>query len=120
MGTNKRFADGIARRSNEKHILALSKDFPLQSLSEKELALDRHPLTIYPKPERCRAWVRFGPHPFQVEGWLHRSTPLAAAVEFTLVEGNHVFRCWVWGNAVELITFDDVVAERLAHGAQLR
>jgi len=120
MGTNKRYGDAITMRSNQKHMLQLSKTFPLQSLSENELALDRYPLTTYPKPERCLAWVRFGPHPFRVEGKLMRTTPLAAGIEFTLVERENVFRCWVWGNAVEIITLDDVIADRAAHGAQAR
>ena len=118
MGTNKRYADSIDRRANAKYILELSRTAPLQSLTEKELQLDIYPLTTYPKPERCRVWVRFGPHPFRVEGRVLRSTQLAAGVEFKLEETT--FKCWVWGPACEVITLDDVIADRKAHGGLAR
>jgi hypothetical protein len=71
----------------------------LQSLSDRELALREHPLTIYPYPQTVvRAWVRFGPEPIRVDAKLLRSTPLAAGIEFRAEE--KVFRCWVWGSAV--------------------
>lgn len=60
----------------------------------------RHPLTIYPGPQRMKAWVRFGPQAAQVNELLVRSIEAAADVEFTIDEETH--RCWVWRNAVAL------------------
>lgn len=87
-------------RSQQKSVSAASKHGPLQSLSERELALREHPLTIYPHAlqRRVRAWVRFGSETIRVDAKIVRSTPLAAGIEFR-GEGQ-TFRCWVWGNAV--------------------
>lgn len=74
----------------------------MQSLTDRELALHQHPLTIYPRPHRTvSAWVRFGDEPIRVEALLLRSTPLAAGIAFKADE--HAFRCWVWGNAVTAV-----------------
>lgn len=55
---------------------------------------------VYPRPKRVRAWVRFGPDAVRVDAKLVSSTPLAAGIEFRA--GEQTFRCWVWGNAVQL------------------
>jgi len=73
---------------------------PLQSLTPDELELDRAPVTIYPQPQRVKAWVRFGPQHTRVDALLVRSTDKAAGVEFTVRD--QTYRCWVWGNAVEI------------------
>lgn len=71
----------------------------LQSLTDRELALREHPVTIYPRPYRAvRAWVRFGPQAIRVDAKLARSTPSAAGIEFRA--GEQTYRCWVWGSAV--------------------
>lgn len=88
------------RRSQEQEILRAAKHGPLQSLSDRELALQRQPVTIYPPgtQQRVQAWVRFGPEPVRVRATLVRSTPTAAGIEFH-ADGT-TFKCWVWGNAV--------------------
>lgn len=93
------------RRSQAQSILTASKRGPLQSLTDRELALEQQPVTVYPHAlqRRVKAWVRFGPESVRVEAKLMRSTPLAAGIEFHAEE--QIFRCWVWGNAVVL---DDV------------
>lgn len=71
----------------------------MQTLSDRELALREHPLTIYPHPlHLVRAWVHFGPEAIRVDAKLARSTPLAAGIDFRA--GDRTFRCWVWANAV--------------------
>lgn len=89
-------------QSQSRSILEAAKHGPLQSLSDRELALRDHPLTIYPHTlqRRVRAWVRFGPEAIRVDAKIVRSTPLAAGIEFRAEE--QTFRCWVWGNAVQL------------------
>lgn len=100
MGTSKRLAAHYDRRAQHQAILAAARAGPLQSLTERELALREQPVTIYPHPfTAVRAWGRFGPEAIRVDAKLARSTPLAAGIEFRAED--RVFRCWVWGNAVE-------------------
>lgn len=60
------------------------------------------PVTIYPHAlqRRVRAWVRFGAEALRADAKLMRSTPLAAGIEFH--GETETFRCWVWGNAVQM------------------
>lgn len=91
-------------QSQAGEVLEAAKRGPLQSLTEREMDVREQPMTIYPRPKRVRAWVRFGPEAVRVDAKLVRSTPLAAGVEFRA--GDQLFRCWVWGNAVAIA--DDV------------
>lgn len=88
------------RRSQEQSIVEAARHGPLQSLSDRELDRLEQPVTIYPRPRKVKAWVRFGPEPVRVDALLVRSTPTAAGVEFSA--DDQTFRCWVWGNAVVL------------------
>jgi hypothetical protein len=88
-------------RSQHRSVLEAAKRGPLQSLSARELDVREQPMTIYPRPKRVRAWVRFGAEPVRVDAKLVRSTPAAAGIEFRAED--QVFRYWVWGNAVELV-----------------
>lgn len=106
MGSSKRLAAHYDMRAQHRAILAAARAGPLQSLTDRELGLREHPVTIYPHPfVPVRAWVRFGPEAIRVDAKLLRSTPLAAGVEFRAEE--QVFRCWVWGNAVEKVETPD-------------
>lgn len=86
----------------EQSIVAAAKHGPLQSLTERELEVRDQPVTIYPwnAQRRVKAWVRFGPESIRVDAKIVRSTPLAAGIEFK-AQGQ-TYRCWVWGNAVQL------------------
>lgn len=102
MGSSRRLAVHYDLRSQHQEILSAARAGPLQSLSDRELALREHPLTIYPQPyRRVRAWVRFGSRALRIDAKLVRSTPLAAGIEFRA--GDQTFRCWIWGNAIEAI-----------------
>lgn len=100
MGSSKRLAEHYDLRAAARAILTAAAAGPLQSLSKHELELDCQPVTTYPRPQRVRAWVRFGPEPIRVEAALMRTTPHAAAIQFTAED--QTFRCWVWGNAVTM------------------
>lgn len=101
MGTSKRLAPLYDRYAQHQSIREAARHGPLQTLSDRELALVVTPLTIHPRPHRrVKAWVRFGPEPIRVDAVLLRSTPKAAGISFTADE--QTFRCWVWGNAIEL------------------
>lgn len=91
-------------QSQARSILEAAKHGPLQSLTEREMDVREQPMTIYPRPKRVRAWVRFGPEAVRVDAKLVRSTPLAAGIEFRAED--QTFRCWVWGNAVQLEAAD--------------
>lgn len=92
----------IEMRSQWSSIREAAKHGPLQTLSKRELALDDHPVTIYPwnAQRRVRAWVRFGPEAIRVDAKIVRSTTLAAGIEFRC--DDETLRCWVWGNAVQI------------------
>ena len=102
MGASDRLKASNDVRTQRAAVTAASKHGPLQSLSDRELALREHPVTVYPHAlqRRVRAWVRFGAEAVRVDAKLMRSTPLAAGIEFRAEE--QTFRCWVWGNAVEV------------------
>lgn len=98
MGSSKRLAPLYDMYAAERQIITAAKSGPLQSLTAAELEQDSQPVTIYPRPAKVRAWVRFGPAAVRVDAFLVRSTPHSAGVEFTA--GGETYRCWVWGNAV--------------------
>lgn len=103
MGTSKRLAAQYDMYANEKALARIAKTAgPLQSLTSEELELHRMPVTVYPKPQGVRAWVRFGPQHVRVGALLMRTTESAAGIEFTIAE--KTYRCWVWGNAVTVVT----------------
>ena len=95
------------KRMHDQAIVAAAKHGPLQSLTEREREASTQPVTIYPwdAQRRVRAWVRFGPEPVWVDARIVRSTELAAGIEFKAA--GQTYRCWVWGNAVQL---DDLEA----------
>lgn len=86
MGTSKRLAVHYDLRAEERELAKFARAAPLQSLSEQELALDRVPVTIYQRPEKVRAWVRFGAQHASGGALLVRSTEAAAGIEFTVSE----------------------------------
>ena len=85
-----------------KQIADAAKTGALQSLTDRELDVRVQPLTIYPRPKKVRAWVRFGPTAIRVDAQLVRSTPLAAGIEFHAED--QTYRCWAWGNAMAGLT----------------
>lgn len=100
MGASDRLKASNDVRRARASVSAAARRGPLQTLSDRELALREHPVTVYPHAlqRRVQAWVRFGAEAMRVDAKIMRSTPLAAGIEFH-GEGE-VFRCWVWGNAV--------------------
>lgn len=100
MGASDRLKASNDIRSARSSVSAAARRGPLQSLSDRELAMREHPVTVYPHALqlRVRAWVRFGAEAVRVDAKIMRSTPLAAGIEFHGID--EIFRCWVWGNAV--------------------
>lgn len=98
MGTNKRYAAQIDRRMDARILERIAAEFPLQTLTPKERQVDTLPVTRDPQPKSCTAWVRFGPHPVQVEASVVVWNDVACGILFTVAEKE--LRCWVWSNAV--------------------
>lgn len=101
MGTNRRYADSMDRRMNDRILDRIARDGPLATLSTIELALDKEPVTVDPNPEKAKAWVRFGPTPVRVDAEVCRWTLHAVGIRFQAAGKEH--RCWVWRGAVEQI-----------------
>lgn len=99
MGTNRRYADSTDRRMNDRILDKLSREGPLQTLTHVELELDTRAVTTDPKPERVRAWVRFGSVPVRVDAEACMWTVTAVAIRFRADGREH--KCWVWRGAVE-------------------
>lgn len=100
MGSNRRYADSIDQRVNERALEVVARDEKLQTLTPMELRLAEVPLTIDPRPRRkVRAWVRFGTVPVRVEAVAARWTPDAVGIVFKVGDVEH--RCWVWSGAVD-------------------
>lgn len=98
MGTNRRDADSIDARMNERILERITRDGPLQTLTAVELQLDKLAVTTDPKPERVRAWVRFGSTPVVVDAEACMWTENAVAIRFRAADKE--FRCWVWRGAI--------------------
>lgn len=98
MGTNRRYADSIDARMNERILDRTTRDGPLQTLTAIELQLDKLAVTTDPKPERVRAWVRFGSTPVIVDAEACMWTENAVAIRFRV--NDREYRCWVWRGAV--------------------
>ncbi|MFD6699671.1 MULTISPECIES: hypothetical protein [unclassified Microbacterium] len=91
----------MERRAHDRHLAnSVVTQGELQTLTRGELRLDEVPMTVYPRPARAHAWVRFGTTPAYVTCSVVRTTPDAAGIEFAIDDVR--YRCWVWGSAVRL------------------
>jgi hypothetical protein len=99
MGTNRRYAHRVDAMMDDRILQRISSDGPLQTLSDAELELDKLALTVTPKPEKVRAWVRFGATPVHVDAEAMRWTSRAIGIRFYVMGEER--RCWVWASARE-------------------
>lgn len=100
VGTNRRYADAVDRRMNDRALVTIARGAPLQTLTPTELRLDEVPLTVDPRPRRrVKAWVRFGDVPVRVDALAARWTPDAVGIVFHV--GETEYRCWVWAGAAD-------------------
>jgi hypothetical protein len=99
VGTNRRYADHYDQLVDARILDRIAAAVgPLQSLTDAELELDREPVTIAPRPQAVRAWVRFGPTAVRVDAEACRWTERAVGIRFTV--GGRELRAWVWSSAV--------------------
>ncbi|GAA1969021.1 hypothetical protein GCM10009776_35140 [Microbacterium deminutum] len=101
VGTSKRYAAHYDGLMDARVLQRIAADFPLQTLTAKELQRDELPETRDPRPKACRAWVRFGPHAMLVDAAVVVWNDRACGIQFNV--GDKQFRCWVWANAVTLV-----------------
>jgi hypothetical protein len=101
VGTSRRYAEQVDRRGEERHVQRLAGKAPLQTLTKRELELDILPVTTNPRPEKVRAWVRFGDEPCRVSAEVVMWTATACAIRFRADATE--YRCWVWSTAVQKI-----------------
>ena len=99
MGTSKRYAAYYDQRMDEKILVRTAAGGKLQSLGQVELELHTLALTVDPKPERVKAWVRSGETPILVDAVAERWTPRAIGIMFMV--GEKEYRTWVWASAVD-------------------
>ncbi|MFK4806166.1 hypothetical protein ACI3KX_09880 [Microbacterium sp. ZW CA_36] len=102
MGSNRRYAAYFDKQMDNRILQSIAEENPLQSLTPEELRQDTLPITRDPKPKPCKAWVRFGPHAMLVDAIVLVWNDIACGVSFTV--GEKELRCWVWANAVILVT----------------
>jgi hypothetical protein len=83
VGTNRRYADAIDRRLDQRIGQMIMRGEPL-TLTEAELELKVQPLTRTPRPVPVRAWVRYPSAPVQVDAeavaWTPRGVPLPSNI----------------------------------------
>lgn len=101
MGTNRRYPHLSGMRAQERELLAAARHGSLQTLSEEQLALHRHPVTMAEGVVWGRAWLRFGDVDIRATVRVGAWTELAVGVEVEV--GETVRRCWVWRGAVQAL-----------------
>src|SRR4051794_20635064 len=68
------------RLRDDKILASLAANGGLQSLSDRELELERELLTVDRDPKPVKAWVRFYSTPLRVDAWAIRWTSKAVEV----------------------------------------
>lgn len=99
MGTNRRYADAIDRRMDDRVLQVLMRDSQPATLSPAELELDDEPLTKPPRAREVTAWVRYGDVPIRVDAEVVAWTSRAAAIRWRTPSGE-THKAWVWASAV--------------------
>lgn len=98
-GTNKRYAEAIDARMNQRVEDVVMRDHRPANLKSVELELEKYALTIPPQPVPVLAWVRYGEVPIRVEAEAVRWTEKVVAIVWQIPGGEH--RAWVWASAVD-------------------
>jgi len=100
VGSNRRYADGVAAISVERMFeRTIAEVGEPDSLHESELDLAHTPVTRSPVAREVVAWVRYGTHPVRVRATTHTWTPNAVAIQWP-VPGGGTHRAWVWIGAI--------------------
>jgi hypothetical protein len=100
MGTNKRYADAIDKRSELRQLERAMREERPTTLTQYELELDDNPVTTTRQPVAVRVWVRYPAVVSKIEARAIAWTPRAVKVEWDTPTGQ-VHTAWVWASAVE-------------------
>lgn len=99
MGTNRRYADAIDRKMDDRVHEVVMRDNEPASLTPAELELDEEPITKPPRARPVLAWVRYGDVPIRVDAEVVAWTSRAAAIRWRTPAGD-VHKAWVWMSGV--------------------
>ena len=100
MGTSKRYAGAIDKRSELRQLeRAMGHERPF-TLTQYELELDDNPVTTTRKPIAVRVWVRYPAVVSKIDARAIAWTPRAVKVEWDTPAGQ-VHTAWVWASAVD-------------------
>ncbi|MDL9978610.1 hypothetical protein [Microbacterium candidum] len=98
MGTNRRYEADYDRLGEERTLAGYLAKGGLQTLKERELDLEKEPVTTDPDPKPVRAWVRFYDYRMNIPAYARRWASRAVEIVFT-ARGKE-YSTWVWTNAV--------------------
>lgn len=107
MGTNRRYPGLAVGRAIEREASEAMRAHQPVLLTPAELELDLRPVTKPPKPERAKAWVRYGDTAVMVDVEIVAWTAYAVAARWTTSEGRHD-RGWLWSSAVRTGRYQQV------------
>ena len=99
MGTNRRYAESIDRRMDERIAQQVMRETEPDSLTDAEMQRDTEPVTRTPVARPVTAWVRYGKMPMRVEAEAVAWTSNAVAIRWPGPDGV-VHKAWVWASAV--------------------
>ena len=99
VGTNKRHADTVARRSTVAMYARIVAEGTPESLTDAELDLAHEPLVRSPVDRPVIAWVRYGRQAVRVRAIARSWTVRAVAIKWRTPAGAE-HRAWVWSDAI--------------------
>lgn len=100
MGSNRRYASSVDRQMDARVLEKIMRSGDPLTLTEEERQLDIYPLTVDPRANTVRAWVRYPAAAVQVDARAVKWTPRAVALTWAGPDDSE-HRAWVWASAVE-------------------
>lgn len=99
MGTSRRYAAAVDRRMDERILARVMAESTPHTLTDRELELDREPLTRAPIAKPCRAWIRYDDQAALLDVEAVEWTEHAVHVRWITPAGQKQ-HAWVWSSAV--------------------
>lgn len=101
VGTNKRYPHIGGQRAEERELRAARKAGTLRTLTDEQLNLFTHPVTIVPDGTQlwALAWLQFGDTNVRCVVRVRRWTADAVGVEVEI--DSERLRCWIWQGACQ-------------------
>lgn len=99
MGSNRRYADAVDRRMDQRILERIVAENEPDTLQPSELELETEPLTRSPTARPVRACVRYAGTAVWVDALATAWTEHAVAIKWRTPSGGE-HRAWVWASAV--------------------